>query len=73
MAYVTSNSTAARGNSIGDRVNAIIADYRAAAEKRRLFRRTLRELDSLSTRELNDLGLNPSMIKRIAWQSVYGQ
>lgn len=37
----------------------------------RLYRQTVNELSSLTSRELADLGLNRSMIKRIAYQAAY--
>lgn len=39
--------------------------------RRRLYRRTLNELSSLSDRQLADLGLNRSMLRRVAWQAAY--
>ncbi len=37
----------------------------------RVYRKTVNELSALSARELADLGLNRSMIKRIALEAVY--
>ncbi|OIQ42605.1 MAG: hypothetical protein BM560_00005 [Roseobacter sp. MedPE-SWde] len=37
----------------------------------RLYRETYNELSELSGRELADLGLNRSMIKRLAYQAAY--
>ncbi|MCI5109319.1 MAG: DUF1127 domain-containing protein [Marivita sp.] len=54
-----------------DRVNTLIADYRAKAARRKIYRDTLRELSALSHRELCDLGLNHSEIKRVAYQAAY--
>jgi uncharacterized protein YjiS (DUF1127 family) len=70
MAYET-NSLGAVGTGIMDRVNALIADYRAKAARRKIYRDTLRELSALSHRELCDLGLNHSEIKRVAYQAAY--
>jgi uncharacterized protein YjiS (DUF1127 family) len=70
MAYET-NSLGAVSNGIMDRVNALIADYRANAARRKVYRDTLRELSALSHRELCDLGLNHSEIKRVAYQAAY--
>ena len=38
---------------------------------KRLYLRTISELNSLSNRELSDLGLSRSMIKTIAYNAVY--
>lgn len=38
----------------------------------RVYRKTVAELSALSTRDLNDLGISPSMIKRIALEAAYG-
>lgn len=70
MAYQTNLSTTA-SNSLFDRLAALIADVRDAAAKRKVYRDTLRELAALSPRDLNDLGLNRSMLKRIAYQAAY--
>lgn len=40
--------------------------------KRVEYRRTLNELQALSGRELADLGLHRSMLKRIALEAAYG-
>lgn len=39
----------------------------------RVYRNTLSELESLSLREMADLGINPSTIKRIALEAAYGK
>ena len=47
----------------------------AAARRavRRTYRVTLAELQTLSNRELADLGLHRSELRRIAWQSAHGE
>ena len=70
MAYET-NSLGAVGTGLMDRVNTLIAGYRAKAARRKIYRDTLRELSALSNRELCDLGLNQSEIKRVAYQAAY--
>ncbi|MCB1332130.1 MAG: DUF1127 domain-containing protein [Roseivivax sp.] len=66
MAYATSlqnvQSDLSRSN-----LRARIADY---FSRRRVFRTTLRELQALSDRELADLGLHRSMLRRIAQQAA---
>lgn len=47
------------------RIRKALADYR-------LYRQTLAELESLSNRELNDLGLSRFAIRQVAYDSVYG-
>ncbi|MCT4555651.1 MAG: DUF1127 domain-containing protein [Pelagimonas sp.] len=49
----------------------LVAELRARIARRRVYRNTLSELTSLSDRELSDLGLNRSVIRRIAWQAAY--
>lgn len=44
-----------------------------AYEKRRKFNATLRELQALSPRELDDLGLSRSDLPDIAYEAVYGK
>ena len=70
MAY-ESNLTNAASTGFADQIAALFADFRAKAARRKIYRDTLRELSELSTRELNDLGLNRSMLKRIAYQAAY--
>lgn len=45
---------------------------RAKYAQYRVYRETLNELNALSGRELADLGLNRSMLKRIALEAAYG-
>jgi len=40
--------------------------------KTRMLRKTVRELDALSDRDLHDLGISRSAIKSVARQAVYG-
>ncbi|MEO0401339.1 MAG: DUF1127 domain-containing protein [Pseudomonadota bacterium] len=47
----------------------------AAARRaaRRVYLTTFAELNALSNRELADLGMHRSELKRVAWESAYGQ
>lgn len=36
-----------------------------------VYRQTLRELEALSDRDLSDLGLSRSMIRRVAYEAAY--
>ena len=72
MAYY--NDVAQR-NDLVERTLGTIARYLdTAAERhatRRIYRTTLRELSALSNRELADLGLHRSELKRIAWEAAH--
>ena len=72
MAYVSSNRTTAT-LSLGDRFAEIRKDLVEAWRAHRVYRETLAELQGLSLRELNDLGLNPSMLRSIALEAAYGK
>ncbi|WP_439140105.1 DUF1127 domain-containing protein [Roseicyclus sp.] len=73
MAYVTSNRTISNGMGLGARLTEIGKDIIAAWRAHRVYRETLTELQALSTRELADLGLNPSMLRNIALEAAYGK
>lgn len=72
MAYVSSNRTTAT-LSLGNRFAEIRKDLAEAWRAHRVYRQTLTELQGLSPRELNDLGLNPSMLHSIALEAAYGK
>lgn len=48
-----------------------VEELSARFARYRLYRRTVNELNSLTGRELADLGLHRSMIKRVAYQASY--
>ncbi|AUC54830.1 MAG: DUF1127 domain-containing protein [Sagittula sp.] len=49
----------------------IVETIRARRARRKVFNQTFRELSSLSNRELADLGLGRSEIRRVAYQAAY--
>jgi uncharacterized protein YjiS (DUF1127 family) len=51
----------------------LVARIKDALARRKLFKQTYRELSALSTRELDDLGINRSMITRLAHEAAYGK
>ncbi|MWD27248.1 DUF1127 domain-containing protein [Aquicoccus sp. SCR17] len=67
MAYATQDITRFHGFSgwLAD----MAVQFAERAERRRVFRRTVRELNSLSNRELADLGIHRSMITRLALEA----
>lgn len=71
MAMIQHTQTAA-GLSLSARFSNLVEGFKEARARRRLFKETLRELNGLSTRELNDLGLSRSMITRVAYEAAYG-
>ena len=46
---------------------------RKAQAKRKVFRATYHELSSLTDRDLSDLGISRSNIKRLALEAAYGK
>ncbi|MEP1198444.1 DUF1127 domain-containing protein [Tateyamaria sp.] len=63
-----------RRSDLVERTFETIADYfhTAAARhaKRRIYKTTLGELSALGNRDLADLGINRSEIKRLAWEAA---
>lgn len=68
MAFATDTRSASI--SLADRFATFRANLAEAMANRKLYRRTLSELEALSNRELADLGINRSMIKSIALQAT---
>ncbi|PKP70784.1 MAG: hypothetical protein CVT82_04715 [Alphaproteobacteria bacterium HGW-Alphaproteobacteria-4] len=58
---------------IAGRISAIFSNLNEARQRRKVYRQTLRELNVLSTRELDDLGIHRSMITRVAIEAAYGK
>ena len=48
-----------------------LTEQKAKVARYRLYRETMNELSALSNSDLADLGLNRSMIKRLAYQAAY--
>ncbi|KUF08689.1 DUF1127 domain-containing protein [Pseudoponticoccus marisrubri] len=70
MAYA-SNASAPAQSGLAARINNIVADLRARSARRKVYNQTYRELQSLSNRELADLGLSRSEIRRVAYQAAF--
>lgn len=56
-----------------NRVAALTMGLRDAYTRRRVYRQTYTELSNLTTRELDDLGIARSMIRRLATEAAYGK
>lgn len=71
MAYVSSKGTAS--TSVITRLAEIGREAAEAYRAWRLYRRTLEELQQLSLRELDDLGLDRSTLRQAAYEAAYGK
>lgn len=71
MAYV--NTHRRNGAALSGRLSATYDFLRERYARYRTYRRTLNELGELSERELNDLGLNRSMLRACAYEAAYGK
>ncbi len=69
MAYVTHTSVGS--DSHVEKSKALWSSLTSRFTAYRNYRRTLSELRTLTTRELADLGLNRSMLKRVAMEAAY--
>ena len=69
MAFFT--DTLSANVSVKEKLAALWAHALEARANRAVYNRTVRQLHTLSTRELADLGLNRSMIRRVAYQAAY--
>jgi uncharacterized protein YjiS (DUF1127 family) len=68
MAYVTTHNAAQHGQG---RITRMMQAVRTGWVRMGVYRRTLRELNGLSDRDLDDLGISRQMIKRIALEAAY--
>lgn len=66
MTYITSTNTIEI--DLADRLARSFSGLVGRFNRALLARRTIRELNALSSRELDDLGLNRSMIKAVAYE-----
>lgn len=69
MAILIQSPKISIAQNFGLALEAMIERYR----DHRMFRKTITELNALSDRELHDLGINRSGIKRLAIKAVYGE
>lgn len=68
MAYTAQTQTRPAFGGFA-RFDALLGDVKTFMARRSLYRATLRELSMLSNRELADLGLSRSEIKRVALEA----
>lgn len=70
MAFLTAST---HENSFVANIAATFAEIKEKAQKRAMFRKTVRELNTLSGAELADLGLSRGSIRSTAFEAVYGK
>jgi len=70
MAYVSTTRTVTNG--LADRFGAFVKSIKLAAQRRAVYDQTLRELNSLTNRELADLGIARLNIRDVARTAAYG-
>jgi uncharacterized protein YjiS (DUF1127 family) len=71
MAYVNTTHTARKG--FADRLAYLKDTVLTAINQRRVYTRTVAELNSLTDRELADLGISRLGIAEIAREAAYGK
>lgn len=71
MAYV--NSTRVARNGLADRFSTLTETIRTSLRQRRLYTQAVRELSTLSDRELADLGISRLSIADVAREAAYGK
>ncbi len=59
--------------TITDRISAFFVGLNDNRRRYSVYRQTMRELDGLTDRELNDLGLHRSEIERVAVDAAYSK
>ncbi|SMY07703.1 DUF1127 domain-containing protein [Flavimaricola marinus] len=69
MAYATDTRTF--GATFGERFSGLRASLADRYAKYKVYRSTMTELDTLSDRELADLGIHRSSIRAIAIEAAY--
>ncbi|CUH52234.1 DUF1127 domain-containing protein [Shimia marina] len=67
MAYVANHAETAVSKASG--LSVFFANVAERVRKHRVYRETVSELSALSNRELADLGLHRSMIRRLALEA----
>lgn len=67
MAYVSSHHAS---STVRDLIGALVARVKAGVARRAIYAQTLSELQSLSDRDLRDLGISPSSIYEVAREAA---
>lgn len=67
------NATRSTAPGLAERLMTAFTAAKAELRRQRVYRRTLRELNALTERELADLGIHASMIQQIAREAAWGK
>lgn len=67
------NTIVRTNTTLVDRISAFFAGLNESRRRYGIYRQTLRELDGLSDRDLNDLGLHRAEVERVALEAAYGK
>lgn len=70
MAYVSSSRASV---GLSDLLGGFVASVKAELARRAVYAQTLKELQTLSDRDLMDLGISPLSIHDVARQAAYGR
>lgn len=71
MAYA--HTTRAAHGSIAEQIGALVERLKTSLVQRAIYRKTIQELNALSNRDLADLGIGRSQIRRVALEAAYGE
>lgn len=71
MAFTSDIKTYEAG--LVERMRREFSRAREMAGKRRVYRQTLNELQGLSARDLDDLGIAPSQLRSVAYAAAFGK
>ncbi|TJZ79950.1 DUF1127 domain-containing protein [Paracoccus hibiscisoli] len=71
MTAITQNRTATDAG-LRTRLTTAIQRMQDNRARRAIYRQTVRELNALTTRDLDDLGINRSMIAGLAHEAAWG-
>lgn len=72
MAAIAHAHDAAAASGIAGRLLTAIQRMQENRARRAIYRQTLRELNALTARDLDDLGINRAMIDRLAREAAWG-
>lgn len=67
------HGSARNANGLRAKLSDFFAGLQEARARNAVYRQTIRELNSLTERDLADLGIHRSMITRVAMEAAYGK